>query len=135
MIRVLLMGGPLDNRQLEIQEEVAPPELYVSVKRTPRYVEELRAPLGPPPPLIFEVRYCRHQTEGELLVYLFAGEVRTPRLPTIDEALGPQNVECPTCQGEGWVCENHQDVAWREGDGCPCGGAGAPCRCRPGARG
>lgn len=25
-----------------------------------------------------------------------------------------------------WVCENHPDVLWDEGEGCPCGGAGMP---------
>jgi hypothetical protein len=35
--------------------------------------------------------------------------------------------ECPICHGEGIVCENHETVAWEDGDGCPCGGAGAPC--------
>ncbi len=36
---------------------------------------------------------------------------------------------CPYCQGEGWVCENHERLAWNENKpgGCECG-AGAPCR-------
>lgn len=52
------------------------------------------------------------------------------RLRTIEEALGPRNVECPSCTA-GWVCENHPDRSWP--DVCSCG-AGMPCRCRPGAR-
>jgi hypothetical protein len=39
--------------------------------------------------------------------------------------------KCEICGGEGWVCENHPFIAWDDGDGCPCGGAGAPCRCNP----
>jgi hypothetical protein len=59
-----------------------------------------------------------------------------PRLPTFEEALGPANVECPHCEGWGWVCENHPDLPWESGSArdCGCGGAGMPCRCRPGAR-
>lgn len=34
--------------------------------------------------------------------------------------------DCPVCDGEGAVCENHPDMPWRETDGCVCG-AGAPC--------
>lgn len=34
---------------------------------------------------------------------------------------------CPNCRGELWVCENHHDVPWNEGDPPCCGGAGAPC--------
>jgi len=39
---------------------------------------------------------------------------------------------CPNCNGEGWVCENHQSQPWNEDPGgCQCG-AGAPCRiCNP----
>lgn len=37
---------------------------------------------------------------------------------------------CTICKGEGWVCEDHADKAWGEGDGC-CGGAGMPCVCHP----
>jgi hypothetical protein len=33
---------------------------------------------------------------------------------------------CKICDGQGWVCENHQDIPWNDGEGC-CGGAGAPC--------
>ncbi len=36
--------------------------------------------------------------------------------------------QCANCDGEGWVCENHPEVPWCEGDGC-CGGAGMPCVC------
>ncbi len=35
---------------------------------------------------------------------------------------------CEACGGEGWVCEDHPNKAWGEGDGC-CGGAGIPCKC------
>lgn len=38
------------------------------------------------------------------------------------------NVECPTCAGEGWVCENHPDRSWPSV--CDCG-AGMPCQCNP----
>ena len=38
---------------------------------------------------------------------------------------------CGNCNDEGWVCENHMNVPWGEGDGC-CGGAGSPCpNCNP----
>ena len=41
------------------------------------------------------------------------------------------NVECPICEGWGWVCENHPDKVWdTSAGGCECG-AGAPCRCTP----
>jgi len=37
---------------------------------------------------------------------------------------------CPYCQGLGWVCENHPQLAWSdEVDGCQCG-AGMPCECQ-----
>jgi hypothetical protein len=36
--------------------------------------------------------------------------------------------KCKICKGEGWVCEDHADKAWGEGDGC-CGGAGMLCIC------
>lgn len=36
---------------------------------------------------------------------------------------------CMTCNGEGWVCENHPLNKWDEGDQECCGGAGMPCRC------
>lgn len=39
---------------------------------------------------------------------------------------------CANCDGEQWVCENHPEVPWRQGDGCSCGGAGMPCVCNPG---
>jgi len=38
---------------------------------------------------------------------------------------------CPICHGEGWVCENHPKIAWKDGDGCQCGAPGAPCECNP----
>ena len=43
------------------------------------------------------------------------------------------NAECPICEGEGWVCENHPDKTWGQGGGagrCECG-AGMPCKCTP----
>lgn len=36
---------------------------------------------------------------------------------------------CDICNGEGWVCENHRDVAWQGGDAPCCGGAGSLCVC------
>lgn len=36
---------------------------------------------------------------------------------------------CTNCKDEGWVCENHPDHPWNEGDPSCCGGAGAPCAC------
>ena len=41
------------------------------------------------------------------------------------------DANCAVCKGEGWVCENHQWVAWGMGLDCACGGAGAPCKCNP----
>lgn len=35
---------------------------------------------------------------------------------------------CKICNGEEWVCEFHNNVAWKDGGGC-CGGAGMPCEC------
>lgn len=37
---------------------------------------------------------------------------------------------CTNCDGTKWVCENHPEVPWRDGEGC-CGGAGMPCVCSP----
>lgn len=74
----------------------------------------------------------------------FDRPVRVGRLPTIEESLGPANVECPRCEGVGWVCENHPDVPWpgmvsdeaerrhAELTG-GCYAPGMPCACRPGA--
>jgi len=53
--------------------------------------------------------------------------VTEPRLPRLSD-LDHGNVECPTCLGEGWVCEAHPAQAWGGGDGC-CGAAGMPCAC------
>jgi hypothetical protein len=36
--------------------------------------------------------------------------------------------KCPLCKGLGWVCENHQNLAWSKDIGCQCG-AGMPCTC------
>lgn len=33
---------------------------------------------------------------------------------------------CTTCEGQGWVCEDHPLKPWSKGDGC-CGGAGMLC--------
>ena len=40
------------------------------------------------------------------------------------------NPRCANCTGEGWVCEDHPEVPWLDGDGC-CMGAGMPCSCNP----
>lgn len=40
------------------------------------------------------------------------------------------DIRCANCDGEGWVCENHPEVPWFDGEGC-CGGAGSPCACNP----
>lgn len=37
---------------------------------------------------------------------------------------------CANCDNQGWVCEDHAEVPWGDGDGC-CGGAGEPCVCNP----
>lgn len=39
--------------------------------------------------------------------------------------------ECPICNGERWVCENHPSQPWLGGNAKCCGGAGAPCNCSP----
>lgn len=40
--------------------------------------------------------------------------------------------ECARCNSSGWVCENHHDVPWADGDAGCCDGAGEPCRvCNP----
>lgn len=49
------------------------------------------------------------------------------RITDIDDA----DPNCDVCKGEGWVCENHEDVPWEasgHSDNC---GAGAPCICNP----
>lgn len=38
--------------------------------------------------------------------------------------------ECPICKGEGWVCEDHQDLPWDSWHQNNCG-AGQPCTCHP----
>ena len=48
------------------------------------------------------------------------------KMSDIDDAVP----DCEICNGEGWVCEDHPDIAWQEGDGC-CGAAGMPCNCNP----
>lgn len=50
-------------------------------------------------------------------------------LPKLSEIDG-SNVRCANCDGEGWVCEDHPEVPWMDGEGC-CGGAGMPCSCNP----
>ncbi|MEY9132134.1 hypothetical protein ACVIWV_001990 [Bradyrhizobium diazoefficiens] len=42
--------------------------------------------------------------------------------PHVDAA-----VKCTTCDGVGWVSENHLDRPWDGPRACTCGGAGAPC--------
>lgn len=37
-------------------------------------------------------------------------------------------MDCSTCNGELWVCEEHPDHPWQDGDGC-CGAPGIPCKC------
>lgn len=40
-------------------------------------------------------------------------------------------MKCSSCGDCFWVCENHPDTPWGEGDEC-CGGAGMPCpKCNP----
>jgi hypothetical protein len=36
--------------------------------------------------------------------------------------------KCIICKDTTWVCEDHINVSWENGDEC-CGGAGAPCYC------
>lgn len=49
--------------------------------------------------------------------------------PSCDTLLLMTDVKCPICHGLGWVCENHPNRAWTEGEGgCQCG-AGMPCEC------
>ena len=47
-------------------------------------------------------------------------------LPTIDSMFAKCDASCPVCGGDRWVCEDHPNVPWQDGDGC-CGGGGAPC--------
>jgi len=37
--------------------------------------------------------------------------------------------KCHTCNGEGWVCENHPNEKWNYGEPDCCDGAGMPCKC------
>ena len=45
--------------------------------------------------------------------------------------------QCEICNDEGWVCENHREIAWDSGNATCCKqagkkfdcGAGAPCKC------
>lgn len=37
-------------------------------------------------------------------------------------------MNCPICEGEMWVCENHHNTPWSK---CDCGGAGCNCVCNP----
>lgn len=53
------------------------------------------------------------------------------RLPyNDDETMPVAEQRCPTCDGENWVCESHQNKPWRQKsdvqDGCYCD-AGVPC--------
>jgi len=45
----------------------------------------------------------------------------------VTEANWTEEQLCATCKGQLWVCENHQDVPWNDGDPPCCAGAGAPC--------
>lgn len=45
-------------------------------------------------------------------------------LPTIDDLI-TCSPECPTCQGDGLVCEDHPDQPWL--DRHDCGAPGMPC--------
>lgn len=47
----------------------------------------------------------------------------------LNQLKGTAKQSCPVCKGEGWVCENHPNEPWNEGDPECCGGAGAPCEC------
>lgn len=38
-------------------------------------------------------------------------------------------MSCLICKDEGWVCENHPEIAWNGGEQECCGGAGSPCKC------
>ena len=38
-------------------------------------------------------------------------------------------MKCEICKDEGWVCENHPNVAWNYGYPECCGGAGMMCTC------
>lgn len=35
---------------------------------------------------------------------------------------------CHVCGGEKWVCENHPENPWNDGNPECCGGAGMPCQ-------
>lgn len=35
--------------------------------------------------------------------------------------------KCSNCKDQLWVCENHPNTPWNDGEGC-CGGAGSPCQ-------
>lgn len=40
--------------------------------------------------------------------------------------------DCQRCGGSYWVCEDHTDVGWFDGEGCPCRMPGMPCPdCNP----
>lgn len=52
-------------------------------------------------------------------------EIKLDKISDIDSA----DPDCSTCEGEGWVCDSHPNVAWYSGQGCPCGDCGAPCEC------
>jgi hypothetical protein len=34
---------------------------------------------------------------------------------------------CPTCKGQRWVCEAHEDRPWEGPEGCECGAPAMPC--------
>lgn len=38
-------------------------------------------------------------------------------------------MNCQICKDQLWVCENHNDKPWNDGEPGCCGGAGSPCTC------
>ncbi len=59
----------------------------------------------------------------------YRGITKEYTLADFFERLGFYAEYCPVCEDTGWVCENHNDKPWKDGDGCGCGGAGEPCSC------
>ncbi len=53
----------------------------------------------------------------------------SPYSLVLDEHNNAMN--CEICNGELWVCENHDCISWWH---CDCGGAGTPCVCNPEAK-
>lgn len=40
------------------------------------------------------------------------------------------STHCNICSNTRWVCEQHPDKSWSEGNNC-CGSSGVPCKCHP----